>query len=166
MAEVGGTLVVVAGRATLAHMRIRATIESGSPVVRMSKTSSPEQASATFQALSDPTRVRMLRLLASNETELCVCEFVDALQERQYNVSRQLKVLVSAGLVRGRKDGRWVYYSLCPAATAPEKHLRKLLAALEVDDTLAQDQKRFERRMKLRTDGQCRIGIQTPSLAD
>jgi ArsR family transcriptional regulator, arsenate/arsenite/antimonite-responsive transcriptional repressor len=132
----------------------------------MSRTSSPEQASATFQALSDPTRVRMLRLLASNETELCVCEFVDALQERQYNVSRQLKVLVSAGLVRGRKDGRWVYYSLCPAATAPEKHLRKLLAALEVDETLAQDQKRFERRMKLRTDGQCRIGIQTPSLAD
>jgi len=131
----------------------------------MSKTSSPEQASATFRALSDPTRVRLLRLLACNDTELCVCEFVDSLQERQYNVSRQLKVLVSAGLVRGRKDGRWVYYSLCAAATAPERHLRRFLMALDVDDTLAQDQKRFERRMKLRNDGQCRIGIQTPSLA-
>jgi ArsR family transcriptional regulator len=132
----------------------------------MSKTSSPEQASATFRALSDPTRVRMLRLLASNDTELCVCEFVDSLQERQYNVSRQLKVLVAAGLVQGRKDGRWVYYRLCPATSATDKHLRKLLAALEVDDTLAQDQKRFERRMILRTEGQCRIGIQTPSLAE
>lgn len=132
----------------------------------MSKNSSPEQASATFRALSDATRVRMLRLLASNETELCVCEFVDTLQERQYNVSRQLKVLVSAGLVQARKDGRWVYYSLCPATTAHETHLRRLLAALDVDDTLAQDQKRFERRMKLRTDGQCCIGIQTPSLAE
>jgi len=132
----------------------------------MSKTSSSEQASATFRALSDPTRVRMLRLLASNDTELCVCEFVDALQERQYNVSRQLKVLGSAGLVQGRKDGRWVYYSLRAAVAAHEKLLRRLLAALEVDDTLAQDQKRFERRMKLRTDGQCRIGIQTPSLAE
>ena len=108
----------------------------------------------------------MLRLLASNDTELCVCEFVDALQERQYNVSRQLKVLGSAGLVQGRKDGRWVYYSLRAAVAAHEKLLRRLLAALEVDDTLAQDQKRFERRMKLRTDGQCRIGIQTPSLAE
>ena len=108
----------------------------------------------------------MLRLLASNDTEVCVCEFIDSLQERQYNVSRQLKVLVAAGLVDGRKDGRWVYYRLCPATTAPDKHLRKLLGALEVDEVLAQDQRRFERRMGLRTDGQCRIGIQTPSLAE
>lgn len=119
-----------------------------------------------FKALSDATRLRMLRLLATNGSEMCVCEFVDSLQERQYNVSRQLKVLVSAGLVQGRKDGRWVYYSLRPALTALEKHLRRLFTALELDDTLAQDQNRFKRRMKLRTDGQCRIGIQTPSLAE
>ena len=132
----------------------------------MSKTSSVEQASTIFRALSDPTRVRMLRLLASNDTEMCVCEFVDSLQERQYKVSRHLKVLVAAGLAQGRKDGRWVYYSLCPAATAHEKHLRKSVASLQVDDALALDQKRFERRIGLRTDGQCRIGIQTSSLAE
>jgi ArsR family transcriptional regulator len=118
-----------------------------------------------FRALSDPTRVRMLRLLASNDTELCVCEFVDSLRERQYNVSRQLKVLLAAGLVQGRKDGRWVYYSLTSATASLAKHLRKVLAAIEVDATLARDQRRFDRRMALRTAGQCRVGIQTPSLA-
>lgn len=73
---------------------------------------------------------------------------------------------IAAGLVDGRKDGRWVYYRLVPATAAPDKHLRKLLVALEVDDVLAKDQERFERRMPLRTDGQCRIGIQTPSLVE
>ena len=60
----------------------------------------------TFQALSDPMRLRMFRLLAVNRTEMCVCEFVDSLSERQYNVSRHLKILELAGLLHKAKEGR------------------------------------------------------------
>lgn len=117
-----------------------------------------------FKALSDPTRLRMLRLLAANEAEMCVCEFVDCLQEKQYNVSRQLKVLETSGLVVGEKEGRWVYYGLAPQEGRTEGHIYKLMAKLPLDDTLAEDQKRFEKRMQLRSDGRCQVGIQTPGM--
>ena len=119
----------------------------------------------TFQALSDPTRLRMFRLIASNRAEMCVCEFVDSLQERQYNVSRHLKVLENAGLLRGEKDGRWTYYGL-NRRTPTVSPFSKLVASLpDPEGTFAEDQERFKDRMALREGGRCRCGIQTPQLA-
>ena len=123
-----------------------------------------ERVSELFKALADPTRLRILRLLAANKTEMCVCEFVDCLQERQYNVSRHLKGLEAAGLLSGEKEGRWVYYGLDPSAGDMAAHVRRLLAKLELDATLVGDQKRFAQRMRLRSNGRCRIGIQTRGL--
>lgn len=123
-----------------------------------------EDLTQLFKALSDPTRLRMVRLLAANEAEMCVCEFVDCLQERQYNVSRQLKVLEASGLVVGEKEGRWVYYGLAPGKGTMESQVYKLISKLPLDDTLAADQKRFEKRMGLRSDGRCQVGIQTSGL--
>lgn len=124
-----------------------------------------EVASRAFKALSDPTRLRMLRLLAGNEAEMCVCELVDVLQERQYNVSRQLKELAAAGLVRGQKEGRWTYFGLLSGEDPGVAALCHLVAGLPEDEVLAEDQQRFEERIRLRTDGRCKVGIQTPSLA-
>lgn len=124
----------------------------------------PDQVTELFKAVSDPTRLRMLRLLAANEAELCVCEFVDCLQERQYNVSRQLKVLEAAGLIAGEKEGRWVYYGLSPARGNTTSQVHRLVAKLPLDATFAADQKRFEKRIGLRTGGRCRVGIQTKEL--
>ena len=117
-----------------------------------------------FKALSDPTRLRILRLLAANNAQMCVCEFVDALRERQYTISRGLGLLEQAGLVQGQKDGRWVYYSLTNKDDRTVVLLHDVAISAEDDDVLSMDQKRFEDRMALREEGRCRVGIQTVAL--
>jgi ArsR family transcriptional regulator len=49
-----------------------------------------------LKALADDTRLRILRLLLTNHTAMCVCELVDALEERQYNISSHLQILEAA----------------------------------------------------------------------
>jgi ArsR family transcriptional regulator len=71
------------------------------------------QAAQFFKALADEARVKMLWLLF-NHRELCVCDFVAALQITQSKASRHLSTLRHAGLVTDRKDGLWSHYALCP----------------------------------------------------
>src|SRR5271157_2337444 len=63
-----------------------------------------------LSALTDPTRLRLLRLLLRQE--LCVCELVDALRMPQYKISRHLRKLRAVGLVEARREGRWMHYRL------------------------------------------------------
>lgn len=72
-----------------------------------------------FQALADPTRVRMIRALS--QQEWCVSDLTQALGMDQPAVSHQLKYLREMGLVRRTKTGRHVYYTLSDA------HLRDIL---------------------------------------
>jgi ArsR family transcriptional regulator len=64
----------------------------------------------TFKALSDPTRVRIVSLLAGEE--LSVCRLADALGMTQSAVSHQLRTLRDMRLVRTRRTGRLIYYTL------------------------------------------------------
>lgn len=66
---------------------------------------------ATFDALADATRRRILALLAE-QGELCVCELSTALNEIQPKVSRHLSVLKDSGVVLPRRDGTWMFYRL------------------------------------------------------
>jgi ArsR family transcriptional regulator, arsenate/arsenite/antimonite-responsive transcriptional repressor len=61
-----------------------------------------------FKTLADPTRLRLLNLLADGET--CVCELTDTLRVVQPKVSRHLAHLKRAGLVDTRRDGKWMHY--------------------------------------------------------
>jgi ArsR family transcriptional regulator len=63
-----------------------------------------------FKALSDKTRIRILKLL--EEGELCVCDVVAALEMVQPKVSFHLGVLKEAGLVKDRKQGKWIHYRI------------------------------------------------------
>ena len=63
-----------------------------------------------FKALSDETRIRLLKLM--QQRELCVCELMQTLNMTQSRVSRNLGILKDAGLVKDRRDGLWVHYSL------------------------------------------------------
>ena len=63
-----------------------------------------------FKALSDTTRLRVLKLLERGE--LCVCDIVASMQMSQPKVSFHLNALKEAGFVKDRKEGRWIYYRL------------------------------------------------------
>lgn len=68
---------------------------------------------STFKALSDRNRLRIFAVL-SNYEELCACQIIELLQVSGATVSRHINQLINAGLVAGRKDGRWVFYCLTP----------------------------------------------------
>ena len=68
------------------------------------------QLAETFRVLGDPTRVRILQALSLEE--LCVCDMASLLGTTKSAVSHQLRLLRSLRVVKYRKDGRIVYYSL------------------------------------------------------
>lgn len=70
-----------------------------------------------MKALSDPTRVKILKLL--EKRMLCVCELQTALQIAQSTTSKHLKILEDAGLVSSKKDGLWVNYVLSDGEQSP-----------------------------------------------
>lgn len=72
--------------------------------------STAELLAETFRALSDPTRIRMVSLLA--DAELCVCDLAAALGMSQSAVSHQLRTLRDLRLVRRRREGRQIFYAL------------------------------------------------------
>jgi ArsR family transcriptional regulator len=63
-----------------------------------------------FKALSDETRLRILKLLENGE--LCVCDIVASLDMIQPKVSFHLSVLKEARLIKDRKQGKWIHYSI------------------------------------------------------
>ncbi|QKS71811.1 winged helix-turn-helix transcriptional regulator [Paenalkalicoccus suaedae] len=67
-------------------------------------------AASIFKLLGDKTRLQMVSLLAIDE--ICVCEFVDIFQSSQPSISQHLRKLRDKGVVKERKHGQWVYYSL------------------------------------------------------
>lgn len=86
----------------------------------------PSVLEARFQALSDGNRLRILWRLTDGER--CVCELAEALDLGQSLLSFHLKTLREAGLVRARKEGRWMHYRLEPGSLEP---LLRFLLALE-----------------------------------
>lgn len=112
-----------------------------------------------FQALAEPIRIRIIRLLAETGEEACLCELVDSLLEPQHKLSRHAKVLRQAGLLTSQKEGRWVYHRL---AEAPD-YLQQLYAMVrslpDSYEIYSTDLRHFKERMQLREDGRCRIGI-------
>lgn len=63
-----------------------------------------------FKALSDETRLRILALM--KDGEICVCDIAETLKMTQPNISFHLSMLKEAGLIKDRKNGRWIHYSL------------------------------------------------------
>ena len=70
-----------------------------------------------MKSLSDPNRVKILKLL--QQKMLCVCELQCALRISQPNVSKHLKILEDAGLVESQKEGLWVNYRISEGKESP-----------------------------------------------
>jgi ArsR family transcriptional regulator, arsenate/arsenite/antimonite-responsive transcriptional repressor len=86
-----------------------------------------ERATHLFHALSDRTRLSILRRLRLGER--CVCDLTDAMDAAQSRLSFHLKVLKDAGLVTDRRQGRWMYYTLNTDTLAEVGELVDALAA-------------------------------------
>lgn len=76
------------------------------------------------RALSDENRVRIVAAL--EERELCVCQLIDMLGLSPSTVSKHLSILRNARLINGRKEGRWMHYSL-----ALDPHRAMVIDAIE-----------------------------------
>lgn len=96
----------------------------------MAKGADMKQFIRVMKALSDPSRVKIIKMLI--EKELCVCEMTALLGLAQPTVSKHLKILEDAGLVEFWKQGSWVNYRLAagddfPYAKAMLAHMRDWL---------------------------------------
>ena len=82
---------------------------------------------AIFKALGDENRIRILKLLHSGEK--CACKLLEELNVSQSTLSHHLKILCDAGIVTGRKEGKWMHYSICcEGVCSLRTMLRELLA--------------------------------------
>lgn len=92
-----------------------------------------KQMALIFKALSDENRIRILKLLHNGE--MCACKLLDALNISQPTLSHHMKILCDAGIVNGRKEGKWMHYSICSESSAElSVMLRELLTAANVPD--------------------------------
>jgi len=99
------------------------------------------------KAISDPTRVRMLKLLEGGE--LCVCEIMEILGLVQSTASKHLNILKMAGLVESRKGGTWSYYRLAEKSREYNKDFLKFMALhLNGDDVITKDKKFLKTKKK------------------
>jgi len=100
-----------------------------------------------FKALSDETRIRILKLLQGGE--LCVCDIVTALDMIQPKVSFHLCVLKDAGLIKDRKQGRWIHYSLEESDIFRRFLILSILERLS-GGLIQQDNQRLEEFLKIK----------------
>ena len=88
-----------------------------------------------FKAFCDENRLQILELLRSGEK--CACKLLDDLKISQSTLSHHMKILCDAGIVQGRKDGKWVHYSINPAGA--ERAVQLLNEQITLDITDVQD---------------------------
>jgi ArsR family transcriptional regulator, arsenate/arsenite/antimonite-responsive transcriptional repressor len=78
-----------------------------------------ERLARSFKALGDPNRVRLLSLIAANDSgEACICDLTGVVGLSQPTVSHHMKQLVAAGLVTREQRGKWAYYRVNHEALA------------------------------------------------
>ena len=116
-----------------------------------------------LKSISESTRFRIIRLLLETKKEICGCEFVDSLEIPQYNLTKHLDILINAGLIKTRKESRWVYYSVCDNETPFCQSICQSI--LKASDKIhSEDLNRFMKRLDIRENGKCHLGIQNENL--
>jgi len=115
-----------------------------------------EQFLSVARAVADETRARALMALRGRE--LCVCQIVELLRLAPSTVSKHMSILKQAGLVRLRKEGRWVYYRLVDREGAPDvdEALSWLSRSLARDPIIKEDSGRLREILRVSPEELCR----------
>ena len=85
-----------------------------------------------FKALSDPTRLRVLKIILKNQN-VCVCEFTEQMQISQPKVSRHLALLRNLSIVQDQRKGQWIYYHINPELPSWANDILNILAVQNDD---------------------------------
>lgn len=114
-----------------------------------------------LKALAEPHRLRLFWLLLQINERICVAEAMDVLGETHYNVSRNLKTLLRAGLVHAEKDGKWVFYTLSHKDDAFHRNLVGAVRAIPAQE-FHDEIRKCRLRLGMRQDGRCVVGAGSP----
>lgn len=101
--------------ATMTRDRTQTAITTGccGEIVTPNLTSAQaEEYADWFKALADPTRIRILNLLARNDAPICVCDIVDQFPLGQPTISHHLRILRDTCFVYAERRGTFMYYSI------------------------------------------------------
>ncbi|UZP66607.1 metalloregulator ArsR/SmtB family transcription factor [Desulfovibrio mangrovi] len=120
-----------------------------------------QQLADQLKTLSEPTRLRIVRLLMHGE--LCICDLMAALDLPQSTISRHMSFLKRAGWVNGRRSTKWVYYSLAIARDpAHATLLATLKELLPPRPEAKEDDARLQQHLAAKTTAACADTAQKP----
>lgn len=113
-----------------------------------------------LKAIGDETRIKILRLMIEAKVDLCVCELTDAIDESHCNISRHLKILKTAKLVRESREGKWVYFGLTTPRDPFHEALLHAVSSIR-DEYFFNDLRRLKLRLSLRENEKCVEGLKS-----
>lgn len=111
-----------------------------------------------LKSLSDRTRFRIFYTLLKAGKELCICEIMDSLQKAHYNISRHMRELKLAGIVKERREGKFMFYSLAATENKFINGLAGIISSIP-EKEFCEDMAGLKKRISLREKGKCVIGI-------
>lgn len=88
-----------------------------------------KRAAVIFKAFCDENRVKILQMLTSGEK--CACKLLEDMNITQPTLSHHMKILCDSGIVEGRKDGKWMYYSISKTGVAAAQQYLDMLTNAE-----------------------------------
>jgi ArsR family transcriptional regulator, arsenate/arsenite/antimonite-responsive transcriptional repressor len=97
-----------------------------------------------YMALADKTRLRLLNLM--RDEEVCVCFFTEVLGDSQPKISRHLAYLRNAGIVKARRDGKWMHYGIVePEDDGGKRVLEEALTWLDEQPEMRADREKYQK---------------------
>lgn len=86
---------------------------------------------AIFKAFCDENRIRIIKLLRSGEK--CACKLLEEINVTQPTLSHHMKILCDSGIVAGRKEGKWMHYSISEKGVEQAKEYLRQLTTPDVE---------------------------------
>lgn len=84
-----------------------------------------------FKAFCDENRIKIIKSLRSGEK--CACKLLEEIDVTQPTLSHHMKILCDSGIVVGRKDGKWMHYSICEDGVKLAEEYLNILTSIDVE---------------------------------